>query len=513
MTTCKAVAEFLSEINGRHVLNKPSESDLAMLQQMNLLQILTADQYQELAREVSQLQQAQMAIAQESSQRYQASQAAIIDTRKTHSILFHLEGVDKQHASLEKLQQEQQAVKTIDEDLAKRQQDLAQLMVKKSLLDMACSYDSRYVSITTQGRVALRDLNASLYRVSDTEFPAYWSQSQSIDGYLTGIANQSALFEKGLVQSLREVEATNLWAVSISIAKAGGDIQAHLDKFLSAYSGTSSMSSNQENRLMSAEALSVIDQPIDKTLRLAEATNSDVQQLHVPDQSSLGIASILMMGQRQDGRIPLTEFEMFLPKTPSFEAAALLSLPVLDPNDVINRYASFKNLFTSWGHANSEDTELSSAYLSVSEIPIETVAPKMSIITKGLSGYLQYPLVASAILTSIPVLEANETLNLLEKAYEILGQRTGPISQAEGICLAVRMIHGIDVRALGDLDPTAAMKPTMPGTYYGHYPMHMWVPIVVMHSNYYSTYSGIGGPHPGHVHTWGGGGWGGGYTG
>ena len=39
----------------------------------------------------------------------------------------------------------------------------------------------------------------------------------------------------------------------------------------------------------------------------------------------------------------------------------------------------------------------------------------------ALKNYLEYPLVAAAILTSIPTLEANETLDLMEKAYSLLG--------------------------------------------------------------------------------------------
>jgi hypothetical protein len=513
MTTCKDVAEFLAELNGRNVIAKLQDSDVQMLQKLNLLQLMTSDEFQQLKQDVTALQQAQEAISHDTFQRAQVSDDVTTDTRKVHSILFHLEGVDKQHASLERLQQEQQAIKTIDEDLAKRQQDLAQLMVKKSLLDTSCPYDSRFISITTQGRMALRDLNVALYRASDQDFTKYWTQSQTVDNELTGIANQSAIFEKALESSLHGFERTDLWAVSIGMSKSPGDPQTRLNHFIDAFNGTAPFSPNLENRLMAAESLSVVDKPLDQTLKVIESLNGQVREMNVPIELSLGVAAILVLGQRADGHIPFDEFVAFLPKTPSFEAAALLALPAVNYEDVMERFTSVCNLVRTWGYSTSDDTELSAAYLAVSEVPIDSVTPKMAIITKGLSGYLQYPLVAAAILASIPVLEANETLNLLEKAYEILGQRTGPISQAEGICLAVRMIHGIDVHSLGDLDPTAAVKQGMPNFYYGTMPPRIWMPMMIVHTSYYSTWSGIGGPHPGHVHTWGGGGWGGGYTG
>jgi hypothetical protein len=105
-------------------------------------------------------------------------------------------------------------------------------------------------------------------------------------------------------------------------------------------------------------------------------------------------------------------------------------------------------------------------------------------------------------------MEANETLSLLERAYELLGQRTGPMSQAELICLAVRLIHGIRVRSVDELDATARAAPAAATgaarAYYPVGPRWFFVPLIVTHGAYYSTFSGFGGPHPGHVHAVGG---------
>lgn len=510
MSTCKDVSAFLDGVSKRSVSGTISESDIGALQQFGLVQVFTSDQLESLNQQVAQLQQIQAGIAQDSSERGSLAEQAQIDTRTTHSILFHLEGVDKQHAVLERLQQEQQAYKNVDDDLAKRQQTLSQLLISKALLDSSCPYDGRYVSITTSGRVALRDLNVRLYRVSEEEFPTYWNESMKIDSELTTLANQSAGSKAALAQVIRDVEATNLWAISIGIAKAGGDLQAHVDSFLDLYQGTSSLSGNIENRLMSAEILSALNLSATDAIGKVGELNKTVQSLSVPSEASLGVASVLLSGQRADGRVPLDEFQRLSNSTPSFESAAILSLVNRSPDDVLGRFNSAKSIFKSWGYGISDDTELSAAYLTITDLPMESAAPKIAIISKGLSGYLQYPLVASSILASIPVLEANETLNLLEKAYEILGQRTGPLSQAEGICLAVRLIHGIDVRSLSDLDPTAAR---MPGFSYPAGQPRMFMPIIIVHAGYYSTFSSMGGYHPAHIHAWGGGGFGGGFGG
>ena len=510
MSTCKEVSAFLDGVNKRSVSGTISESDLQALQQLRLVQVFTNDQLVALNQQVAQLQQIQAGISQDSSERSSLAEQAQIDTRTTHSILFHLKGVDKQHSVLERLQQEQQAYKNVDDDLAKRRQDLSQLLISKALLDSTCPYNGRYVSITTSGRVALRDLNVRLYRVSDEDFPTYWNESLKIDGELTTLANQSASSCAALAKAIKEVEATNLWAISIGIAKAGGDLQSDVDHFLDLYQGTSSISSNVENRLMSAEILSALNLSRADAIRRVGELNQIVRGSSVPKEASLGVASILLSGQRADGHIPVEEFQNFSRSTPSFESAAILSLVNRNPDDVLGRFNSAKSIFRSWGYGVSEDTELSAAYLTITDLPMESAAPKIAIISKGLSGYLQYPLVASSILASIPILEANETLNLLEKAYEILGQRTGPMSQAEGICLAVRLIHGIEVRSLNDLDPTAAR---MPGFSYPGGQPRMFMPIMIVHAGYYSTFSAMGGPHPAHIHSWGGGGFGGGFGG
>ncbi len=131
----------------------------------------------------------------------------------------------------------------------------------------------------------------------------------------------------------------------------------------------------------------------------------------------------------------------------------------------------------------------------------------MTIIVDALKNYLEYPLVATAILTSIPTLEANETLDLMEKTYSLLWSYAIGLERSELISLSVRMIHGIKNELVKQLDPTAKIANTP--VQFTHAPSNIFflyrAPLIVAHSSYYSTFSGIGGMHPGHVHGVGGG--------
>ena len=154
----------------------------------------------------------------------------------------------------------------------------------------------------------------------------------------------------------------------------------------------------------------------------------------------------------------------------------------------------------------SEDTELAAAYLSISDLGPNDVNLKLTILVNGLRNYLEYPLVAAAILASIPTLEANETLDLMEKAYSLLGAYAAGLERSELISLAVRMIHGIKNELVKQLDSTANIVKTP--VQFTYVPTNIffiyYAPLIIAHSSYYSTFSGIGGYHPAHVHGVGG---------
>ncbi len=131
----------------------------------------------------------------------------------------------------------------------------------------------------------------------------------------------------------------------------------------------------------------------------------------------------------------------------------------------------------------------------------------MAIIVDALKNYLAYPLVAAAILTSIATLEANETLDLMEKAFSLLASYAGGLQRSELVSLSVRMIHGIKNELVRQLDPTAKIMNTP--IQFIHAPSPIFFPyrgpLIIVHHSYFSTYSSIGGYHPAHVHGFGGG--------
>ena len=513
MADCNHVAAFLQGVTARSIPATPSDADLAQLQELGLVELLTADGVKQLQDEVAQLEAAHAAIAQEDARIAQMAEEISADTRKTHSILFHLQGVDKEEAAVDHLHEEQEALQSLEADRAKREAEFAQLLVKKGELDQMCPLGDRFVAITTAGRVALRDLNVALYRVGDQEFSSYWTQAQAIDGELGTIVNQAAALHVPLADALPDLDPVYLWAVAIGMAKMKGPPEQQVPLFLEAYRTVWPLTSNLENRLLAAEVIGGLGQPVANSADLLRGLIQNVEALGVHPDAALGVAAILLSGRRADGTFATDPLAQFLRLTPSYESAALLAIVNKPFADLQTTFSSLKALFASWGYSISEDTELSSAYLTVSELPVETVGTKMAILARGVGAYLEYPLVAAAILASIPVLEANETLNLLEKAYEILGQRTGPLSPAELITLAVRTIHGVNVRSVNELDPTQTTPATYPSFSYYNAPPRFWVPLVVIHGNYFATYSAIGGVHPGHVHVVGGGAVGGGFGG
>ena len=272
---------------------------------------------------------------------------------------------------------------------------------------------------------------------------------------------------------------------------------------MSAYNQIGGLAHNVENRLMAAEILSCLPRGVPESLPSLSQLEKEVRKVGVPKESSLGVASILLLGQRADGTFATSNFVECLRLTASYESASLLA--IVDRPDVISKFTALRSLFASWGFQESEDVELASSYLAISELPVDGISTKLAILSRGLAAYLEFPLVAAAIMASIPVLEANETLNLLEDAYEIVGRRAMPADQSELICLAVRMVHGVRTETVSSLDTTAPPTPTAVGYAYMRGPGFFFVPLIVVHGGYYSTYSGIGGAHPGHVHGGGGG--------
>jgi hypothetical protein len=504
MTDSQQVYDFLAGVRDRNVTATLPAEDLTQLQQLDLIQVMTADQYAQTAQQVQELGAMQGAIQADAAKRAQLGGAVEEDQRREHSIMFHLEGQAKRTAEQAQEQQDRSTLQAVDSDLAAREQQFNQLVAKRSLMDTLVPFPGGYVGLTGLGAVKLRELGIRLYRVSDIPFSTYWEQSQQVDQELNNIADRGAWAFATVSAPLTDVDRSYLWAIAVGLAKQPTDLAAGATKFLEAFVRLREFSPNDANRLMSAEMLSTLPRPITDDLPLVDQLRHEVHKLGVPKESSLGVASILLLGRREDGTFSTSILPSFLKITRSYESAALLSI-VNEPFDgLVQKFNAVRAMFNSWGFAPSEDVELSSAYLTISDLPIQGMSTKLAIIAKGLGAYLQYPLVASSVLASIPVLEANDSLNLLEDAYGIIGKRAMPLTQPELICLAVRMLHGIRAETVTGVDTTAVAAPTAARMSYGWGPGMYFFPMLVVYGAYYSTFSGIEGAHPGHAHAAGG---------
>jgi len=501
VASCRDVCGFLGQVSSRAVTTPLPDADAGRLAQLGLVQVMTADEYRALGQQLSTIGETQGTLGEEDAQRAALARQLSHEYGRDHSVLFHLHGQATQDADQRQEEQDRERLEAMDADLAKKEAAFNALLGQRSVYDGMTPLGDRYVALTTTGAVALRDLTVRLYRYGDTEFEAYLAQAQRIDQDLDGLATGGSTYFAGLQTQIPDADRSYLWAIGIGLTKSQPDPNAGIPRFVDAYRATAELSKNSENRLMASEILVAVQQPLPDELAPLGELVRDVRRLGVPVESALGVASIVLFGRRADGSFATETVQRFLTLTRSFESAALLGITNVPPDDLAAKFQAFRGLFGSWGYSTSEDTELSAAYLAVSEFAPDDVSSKLAILARGLSAYLAYPLVSAAILASIPTLEANETLNVVEKAYGVVGRRAAGLNQTELICLAVRMVHGIRNELVGNLDTTATAAPAgRPGGYVGYGPRFYFVPLIVVHGGYYSTFGGIGGVHPGHVH-------------
>jgi hypothetical protein len=505
VTNCTDVSNFLTQVAQRNVTSPLGPADIAELQQAGVISTLTPEAYEQVRQSVAQLDADSAAIqAEEMKQRWLEGQVQA-DGRATHSILFHFEGSAKQAAAVQKQNADLGQLQTLVPDLAARQDAFRRLLAEKALLDQATPYPGGYVAVTTGGQLQRRDLALRLYRFGDRPFADYWAETLQVDTELLGIADASAAVEHALTTALPSIDPAYLWAIGIGLVKQKLTVATGVPLFLSLYTPLRRIAANDENALMAAEVLTSLGSVTAMDVPQIDALRKAVVPLGVPSPSALGVAAILRLGQRADGTLATDHLPYWLAQTRTPEAAALLAIWNAPPEPTMVKFQQLRGLFASWNYAPSEDVDLAAAYLTLSDLPADSIQTKLAILVNGMRTYLAYPLVGAAILASIPVLEANETLNLLERAYDIIGRRAMPAPQAELITLAIRMIHGIRSETTTGLDSTAAATPRPVGFYYGVGPRFLFVPVFIAHGSYYSTFSAIGGIHPGHVHGFGGG--------
>jgi len=505
-----------------------SPGDLNWLSSNGYVTAIPKSDYDQSQAEVATLSQMDQNLANEMMADRAARDALRQDTKKTHSIMFHFKGGEEQDAERQKTKQDWQEVLKDEAEITATDSRIKQLITKKSTIDRMVVYDSQYVSLTGLGVIALSDLNIRNYRVMDDEFPDFIDEMKDTTSQLQSIANQASSYEFGLKQNIFQkvpmADFTQLWNVAIGLAKLQGDPNQISQRFLLALDVVHHFKSTSDNKIMAAEIMTSL-RPMDNP-SFSTDNNSDLQNLskslktldnqlrhqaHVPKQLSAGVAATIMYGRKFDGTFPTDRFVQFAKITKSFESAAILSVVNAPTDQLAAKFQSYRNMFTLWGFRQSEDTELASAYLSLSGLGPDEIRTKLSIIVEGMRSYLQYPLVAAAILTSIPTLEANELLELTERAYSLLALKAPGLDRSELLSLSIRMIHGVKNELVKQLNPTARLANTpIQFTNAPIAPFFLWyAPLIIVHGSYYSTFSGIGGVHPAHVHGYGGGGFGG----
>ena len=505
MTACKDVYAFLGGLRNRSpTIPSIPEPDLATLQQLGVVKVVTADQYSQMTKDLAALDTDRQALAAEIDERNRLAAQLYEEQKRTHSILFHLEGKERRDAEAARIAADSGKARAEEADLAARQQRFDAVIAERSVMDTLVPYAGRYVGLTGFGALQWRDLGLRMYRASDLEFAAYWQQSQAVAKELTDIAGRTYDYVAHLASPLVNSDRAYLWSIGVGLAKVQPDVTQGTAAFVAAYASLASLANNDENRLMASEILTSLPRPVGDVLPWLARLDHDVRGLGVPKPASLGVASILLLGQRQDGTFATPQLQAFLSVTRSYESAALLAILNRPFQELVDKFNALRALFASWGYQPSEDVELAASYLTLSDLPADGIAAKLTILARGLGSYLEYPLVGAAILASIPVLEANETLNLLEEAYEIIGRRAMPMAQSEIICLAIRMIHGIRNETVSGLDATAAAARPPVGFSYLPGQRMFFMPLVVLHGSYYSTFGGFSGAHPGHVHAFGG---------
>src|SRR4029077_19254161 len=337
-----------------------AQADVANLSQMNL----------NLQNEIVAERQAEIALRE--------------GEKKTHSILFHFEGREKKEAELQNLQDEKLTVLKDQTEITQIDSRIKELILKKSSIDRMVPYDGEYVSLTGFGVATLNDLNVRNYRVADNEFSDFIEETKQTVNELQSIARSAGSYEAFLRNyvfgAFPRADFTQLWNVSIGLAKLQGDPNQISQRFLLALKILQHFKSTSDNKIMAAEILTSLKMNPSQTASSSD-NNSDLQDLnkslksldhdlrhhaHVPKELSAGIAAVIMYGRRFDGTYPTDRFTEFSKMTRSHESAAILSVLNVPTDQLAGRFQSFRSMFNMWGFRESEDTELSSAYLSLS---------------------------------------------------------------------------------------------------------------------------------------------------
>jgi hypothetical protein len=323
----------------------------------------------------------------------------------------------------------------------------------------------------------LHDLNIRNYRVADTEFSDFIGECEATTDALQAIAQRARFYADNIRPSLapawqdeyedeyegeqeeelRRIRERGLdsqvWAVSIGLAKLETNNESELNdtkekylRTLSIFQVNAGITSNLDTKAIAAEIITLSTMtPSDEQIQSLSDLSQQLEKKKVSQELSLKVAATILCGGGS-----LEKYLEFAKTTKSYQAAAMLSTINIPPDQLRDKFKSFKSIFDSWGYSASEDTDLAAAYLSITPLTADDVShdqlnsgrTKMITIVDVVKNDLEYPLLPAAILTSIAALNADEVLDLTEKGAAILHSLAPDLERSELVSLAVRMVYG-----------------------------------------------------------------------
>ena len=470
---CNEAIIFLSQLRAKCITSSISDEDLDYLIRTSYVECLSKDEFEKLSSSVADLSK----IQSEDESAHEKEQADVDtlnhDRKKVHSIRFWFEGREKKELDRKKVQEDEQIVTKDEGNMHGLDDELQPLIQKKSVLDKQVLCNERYLSLTGTGSAVLRDLTVRSHRVGERDFKDFVMETKSTEIELQSIAERASKFYSDMKLAIANIDTTplitndndndedeneddyrikakraessQLWAIAIGLAKLEVDYDKIKESFVQTINTLNELqefkNSNLDNKLMAAETLvasghTAGEEEIDTLKNIIHQIR---QNARVPEELSAGIATTLFCGANPD---KLTRFDNFTKITRSCAAAALLAISKEPEDNLKENFDSFKSIFDEWGISPSEDTDLAAAYLAISGQNI--ARPKMNTLVDGVKNEFEFPLVPAAILTSIQALDADELLDLAEKAASIL--QSQPLclglTHSELASLAIRMIYG-----------------------------------------------------------------------
>src|SRR5215471_7717900 len=137
---CGQVRTFMSQVAGKSV-STPVQVDVSYLSANGYVLVMPKDEYDRAAADVARMVRMNEDLYQERLQAMNAQEALRNDEQKTHSIMFHFEGKEKQEADTARVESERSALAREWADITDKDSQIAQIIQKKSMVDRMTLYN------------------------------------------------------------------------------------------------------------------------------------------------------------------------------------------------------------------------------------------------------------------------------------------------------------------------------------------------------------------------------------